>query len=524
MADPRTTRAHAQETLLADMTQIARFSAHILRRPLRAYQYQVAAAIVDSVLHQRGLTFAVMMSRQAGKNETSAHIEAFLLNYFRRRGGNIVKVSPTFKPQTINSLLRLQSLFEASHLPPVSTQHGYMVVVDRARASFYSGAPESNVVGATADLLLEADEAQDLDITKWNKAFRPMGASTNVTSVLWGTAWTADTLLAQTIRALQRQEQHDGIRRVFTVPWPAVARELPAYGTYVRNEIHRLGADHPLIRTQYALQELQAHSGMFGPATRALMRGQHPRLRQPVSPGHHLITCDVAGAAEDATADAILAPVSPRRDSTALTVVRVERLQNGLPCYLVQDRYLWTGVPHRDLLPTLVRIDQIWQPTQFIIDATGIGAGLASFLRAELGHRLLPFVFTAQSKSQLGWDLLGLCNSGRLQDHAPDHSPEQAQFWREVLAADYELTNDASRRMRWGVADPTVHDDLLISAALVAAADVQAHAGPSHTVEAPDPLDPAFPNPELPSHPGDVRVARRWGGAEPDQPSLEGLL
>lgn len=35
-----------------------------------------------------------MMSRQAGKNELSAQLEAYLLNLFQRRGGAIVKDIP----------------------------------------------------------------------------------------------------------------------------------------------------------------------------------------------------------------------------------------------------------------------------------------------------------------------------------------------------------------------------------------------------------------------------------------------
>ena len=481
-------RPTIERALYADMTQIARFSAHLLHRPLRSYQFEVAAAIVDSVLRAKGLTFAVMMSRQAGKNETSAHVEAFLLNYFRRRGGNIVKVSPTFKPQTINSLLRLQALYEASDLPAAEGQHGYMLAVGRARCSFYSGAPGANVVGATADLLLEADEAQDLDPVKWNKEFRPMGASTNVTSVLWGTAWTADTLLAETVRALRRQEQTDGQRRVFVVPWPRVAQEVPAYGAYVRAEIARLGPGHPLVRTQYELEEIEARGGMFKPATRVLMQGEHPRARTPQGPGPYLLTLDVAGEAEDQTEGALLRATEPRRDSTALTVFRVGFLKSGLPVFSVLDRYYWTGTPHHELLPAIVRLAELWRPEQLIVDATGIGAGLTSFLRAELGPRVVPFVFTSESKSRLGWDLLALCTSGRFRDHAPDDSAEYAQFWREVAAADYEVVDTPSRRMRWGVADPRVHDDLLISAALVAAAAGLSPRQESVVIEATDPL------------------------------------
>ena len=200
------------------------------------------------------------------------------------------------------------------------------------------------------------------------------------------------------------------------------------------------------------------------------MQGQHQRARTPVDACPHMLTLDVAGEAEDQTEGAILRATEPRRDSTALTAFSVHFLKSGLPVFLVQDRYHWTGTPHHDLLPAILRIADIWRADQLILDATGIGAGLASFLRAELGSRLVPFVFTSESKSRLGWEFLALCNSGRFLDHAPDDSAEYAQFWREVAAADYEVVDSPSRRMRWGVADPRIHDDLLISAALIAAA------------------------------------------------------
>ena len=61
------------------------YSRHAIHIPLRNYQIEPARAIADSVIQHRGLTFAVMMSRQAGKNELSAHIEAYLLEIFRNR-------------------------------------------------------------------------------------------------------------------------------------------------------------------------------------------------------------------------------------------------------------------------------------------------------------------------------------------------------------------------------------------------------------------------------------------------------
>jgi len=84
------------------LSDIRNFSGQVIKLPLRQYQLRPADAILDSVLHGKGLTFAVMMCRQAGKNELSAQLEAYLLNLYRRRGGGIVKGSPTFKPQIIN--------------------------------------------------------------------------------------------------------------------------------------------------------------------------------------------------------------------------------------------------------------------------------------------------------------------------------------------------------------------------------------------------------------------------------------
>ena len=60
---------------------------------------------------------------------------------------------------------------------------GHIITLGRASIAFFSAEPGANVVGATASLLLECDEAQDVHPDKWEKEFRPMGATTNATSV-----------------------------------------------------------------------------------------------------------------------------------------------------------------------------------------------------------------------------------------------------------------------------------------------------------------------------------------------------
>src|SRR5512136_111730 len=76
--------------------------------PLRPYQQEVARAILDSVFGGKGLTFSVEIARQGGKNELSAQLELLLLALHIAEPKNLIKCSPTFKPQTVISMLRLK--------------------------------------------------------------------------------------------------------------------------------------------------------------------------------------------------------------------------------------------------------------------------------------------------------------------------------------------------------------------------------------------------------------------------------
>jgi hypothetical protein len=465
------------------LSNISNFSRLVLQRPLRPYQLEPAAAILDSILHGKGLTFVVMMSRQAGKNELSGQLEAYLLNLFQRRGGQIVKASPTMKPQTINSIMRLQDrLNNPWNKNRWRTREGYMVELGHARCLFFSAGPQANVVGATADLLLEGDEGQDITEEKWSRDFTPMAASTAATRVLYGTAWTSDTLLASTIRALAKQQDRDGIKRVFSYDADRVGQVLPAYARYVASEIGRLGRDHPLVRTQYFLEEIDAQAGLFPPARRALMRGHHPRRHEPEPGKRYALLIDVAGEDEtegDALARSMLQ--NTRRDATAITVVEIDWQYGQLPYYNTVDRHLWLGTRHTRLYEQIVALAAHWHAMYVIVDATGVGAGLASFLEKRLRDRVIPIQFSPRVKSDLGWNFLAVVETGRYHDYADDQKQDTRQFWYEAGACQYEVRPGPGRFMKWGVTETPAydgviargHDDLLISAALTSIIDQQ---------------------------------------------------
>ncbi len=479
------------ETMNAAIQDVTLFCRMSPGFKLRDYQLAVAQAVCDSVLQKRGLAFLVMFPRQSGKNELQAQIEAYLLLMLSEQGGEMVKISPTWKPQSLNAMRRLERVLRrnCAMRDLWKKENGYLYRVNEARMYFLSGAPEANIVGATASALLEVDETQDVQIAKYDRDISPMAASTNATRVFWGTAWTATTLLARELRGARAEQARDGVRRVFQLNAEDVAAEVPAYGRFVAQQVARLGREHPTIKTQYYSEEIEGEGGMFPAERQALMRGRHAPRTAPEN-GHavYALLVDVGGEDSGAGSGEL---ANPGRDSTALTVVEVDlsTLSDPLlraPTYRVVDRRVWTGANHAALYGELRALALHWQARWVVVDATGLGAGLASFLSRALPERVIPFQFSAASKSQLGWDFLALCDSGRFLEADPGSAGGparfaalQEQFWQQVRHCRSEPRAGPGRGLAWGVPDGTrsggelLHDDLLLSAALCAVLDRQ---------------------------------------------------
>ncbi len=279
-----------------------------------------------------------------------------------------------------------------------------------------------------------------------------------------------------------------------------VGRQVPAYGEFVRNRVAKLGRNHPLIRTQYYLEEIDDAGGLFPRSRRALMRGDHERQHEPTAGKRYAALLDVAGEDEqagDAVSRAMLG--NEARDATALTIVEVDCGYGRLPTYRTVDRKLWLGTRHTALHAQILALVRHWHAVWVVVDATGVGAGLASFLAAALGDRLIPVTFSPKVKSELGWEFLAIVETGRYRDYANDGQADTRQFWYEVEACQYEVAESPSQRMKWGVWESPAydgliargHDDLLVSAALTAILDKQPWpgTGESVVVAQPDPLD-----------------------------------
>jgi hypothetical protein len=432
-----------------------------------------AAPILAAVEARAGGAFCCLFSRQAGKDELLAQLQAFLLARFQRRGGAMVLATPTYKPQALISRRRLVGRLVPELHPAAGTADGYRVTCGAAGSAFLSAEPAANVRGETADLLLIANEAQDIEVGIWDSRFAPMTASTNAPAVYSGTPWAAGSLLSRQLHVAAERGT------LFRADWQRVAAVLPAYGALVAERVATLGAGHPFIKSAYELEELDAAGGLFGPARIAQMQGTHARRHSKEAGHSYALLLDVAGADEDAPDDPAARARERRRDSTALTVVDVDTstLRDPLvrrPSYRVVDRREWVGTPHSALLPQLVDLARtVWAARWLVVDATGIGAGLASFLQSALAPRceVLPFTFGLQTKSALGWGFLAAIESGRWKDYSPDGKPDTGLYWRQVADCTYTVDPGPGKIMRWAVPESKGHDDLLISAALVAALD-----------------------------------------------------
>lgn len=467
----------------------ARFSRDVIGTPLYRYQRRWVTEVFSAIAEHRNEVMVIEMPRQSGKNEASAQLEVATLARFAPRGGEIVKAAPTYQPQIINSKLRFQ--LRAEKVPRVipslkfTPQAGYMFRCGLAGISFLSAAPGSSVVGATASLALEVDEAQDVEPAKFDKDFAPMRASTGAPLIAYGTTWTDDTLLERF-----KQDVLEGrvAGKVYRVTPEEVGEENPAYWEYVQGEVARLGRQHPLIRTQYYLEALPQRGRLLSPQQLGLLVGEHGQRDRRTGERIIVAGLDFAGADEDAGEVVSLLRASSR-DSVALTIGELEHMEVAtgikLPKVKVLARYEFVNVHPLSLHTTLVRLlEDIWHANLVHCDATGIGATGTAMLSMALdggkGTRVVAAKFDSawSTQTRLVTQYIELINGSRLLDYQPRFDgPEVAR--QEVAPADdidrhawwqrghARLQARETKRMRAYVPESEGHDDLLVSEMLM---------------------------------------------------------
>jgi len=220
---------------------------------LRPYQTEFFSTFLDSIVFYKGYSFVLIVSRQAGKDECLTHLITWLLDMFSPYPASMVVINPTYKPQTISALDRLESNLSNNLLTRGRwrKRSDFMRFIGQAKVSFLSGDNRSNIVGTVGNLAIIVNEAQDILPATYDKKVEPMAASTNATKLFVGTVWTSRTLLAREMRNAQALEKEDGVKRLFMYNADDVRKIIPWYGDHVDAVVAKNGRQHPLIKTQY---------------------------------------------------------------------------------------------------------------------------------------------------------------------------------------------------------------------------------------------------------------------------------
>ncbi len=482
----------------------ALFSQHVIGMKLHPYQLTPLHAITRTVIQHQGREFLLIFPRQSGKNELAAHLLVYLLNIYQRKGGNIIYAA--IGDGLGRGLDRLEERLENSwntgswkkDTRPTRRRLGKASVV------FISSHPQAHARGETAHHLLIIDELQDQDPDHLEAVFTPMRSANNATALFLGTVRSKHDALWRKKSELEAAQREDGIQRVFLIPPAEIVQHNPAYGSFLESQIARHGRQHPTIRAEYFLEPVDAQGGLFSPRRQALMRGDHARRHSPAPTTAYIATIDVAGQ-DEATTDVTAALKNPGRDYTIATIFEVSFPDNTTKSnetaaiqYLAVDQFADHGSRHFEdtasqpsLAKRLLIYLQHWQVQAVVIDATGVGEGLTSYLLSQLPV-VEPFTFTRTSKARLGSRFLTLIETGRFKFWTGDEEETLSagwHFWKQVENCTYQIdprtTIDVG--MTWSVPDGVsvstpagrqpIHDDRLISAALIAHADYLIAAG-----------------------------------------------
>ena len=491
------------------------FSQLVIKFPLYTYQLTPLMSIINSVLNQHGHEYLLVFPRQSGKNEAIAQLLVYLMNLLQRRGGNIVYGATG--DGIGRGISRLEERLDnpwnirqwRKSTKPTRRRLGNATVV------FLSTHPAAAVRGETAHWLLVIDEMQDQAAAHLEAVFEPMRAANNATAVYIGPVKTTHDALWRKRDELLQLEAADGLTRVYIVPAETVTAENTNYATFLDAKVAKFGRHHPIVASEYYNEPIQASGGLFDKRRQQLMIGDHPPAQEPDPNLVYVATIDVGGQDESAT-DPIKQLDNPGRDYTIAHIFAID-LADNQPTYHAVDIFVDHGSRHfQDIAGRASMAHRLhtwldhWKVAHTICDATGVGEGLTDWLTAKSPGRVTGYTFNRRSKAALGTAFLATIETGRFHYFRDDQQPLSDTWWflAQADACTYHVPDEGQFEtdLKWSVPPsasidtPTgrepIHDDRLISAALVAAFDDLYRTGNlligsarSEVIPAYDPLD-----------------------------------
>lgn len=176
-------------------------------------------AVIESVLHRRGLTLSLEVGSRVEAVETSLRLETFLLSLMSYTGGTFARVAPELERDTYPAMLALTRRLALPWRP----QGGRAVRVGAARMAFVSvdrPVRDSAGVDTRPDRLLEVVGAEQVDRSWFATRVAPRAQAAGLTTVFYGVADSRPSLFTDVKISNLAEEARDGVPRHFA----AVAR------------------------------------------------------------------------------------------------------------------------------------------------------------------------------------------------------------------------------------------------------------------------------------------------------------
>jgi hypothetical protein len=427
------------------------FHRELQGQPLEHFQLDMVKAMERAVNNPHGQFLTIRSARQTGKNEMLGTLEDRLLVDRMLDGGTLVHAAPTFKPQIVRAKQRLEKLLKRdplAHKPGGKerweAKEGYQFWMGAACVEFYSADKKANVVGGTGDLGLVVDEAHKVDQGKFDEDFAPMTARTASPVIFTGVAAYQNDLLYEYMQKIRTGEAKGESLEFPAALWCEVD---PVYALHYEARVKALGASHPVILTQYDLQDLEGGGGLFSSEQKdSLFSGGHEFLNKPREGEIYLAGMDVAGEAE-VDEDTLEMEVQDR-DSSVLLIARVifdaYFHRTTYPKVEVVCGRKWTGENLPIVQAQALRELGRWKVRRGLTDARGVGEQLAGVLQRK-HPPMRGYKATKESVHEDASYLLALMNHGRItfwQGEDPLHKEAVRQAtWTRKKVTGHEFIN-----------------------------------------------------------------------------------
>jgi hypothetical protein len=197
------------------------------------YQLKPARAILESIRLDQGLTVVLDFPFQSGKDELLAHLAAYLMRMHNDKDRTILEINTSDEYHLV-AVMRLGDRLNSNTLTQFRWKmDGMNFYIDKCRTIFLSMEAISTGRPIPADLLLIVNEAQIVLPTQYDKFISQLSPGRNLTRVICGTKYDDGCLLSTQMKLAIREEQKDGIKRVFTVAEAEICKENKVYERFV---------------------------------------------------------------------------------------------------------------------------------------------------------------------------------------------------------------------------------------------------------------------------------------------------